>query len=98
MKPNLKRFAAILLFACVAITCSLTVWATTPGHDAPADTAATSKPSTLTGGNQPAGNINPCVGDPRVYLTGPFAFDYSCVDLGTLPVPVGWGALTFKYD
>ena len=102
MKPNLNRFAAALLFACAAITCSLTMWATTPGHDAAADTGktpATGAPFTLTGGNRPAGNINPCVGDPRVYLTGSFAFDYSCVDLGTVPgVPFGWGGLTLKYD
>ena len=41
MKPNLNRFAAALLFACAAITCSLTMWATTPGHDAAADTGKT---------------------------------------------------------
>ena len=101
MKSNLNRFAAALLFACAAITCSLTMWATTPGHDAAVDTRktpATGAPVTLAGGNGPAGNINPCVGDPRVYLTGPFAFDYSCVDLGTVPVPFGWGGLTLKYD
>ena len=84
MKRNLNRFATTLLFASVVIICSLTMWATTPGDD---------------GGNRPAGNINPCVGDPRVYLTGSFAFDYSCVDLGTVPgVPFGWGGLTLKYD
>ena len=38
MIPNLKRLAVALLFASVAITCSLTMWATTPGHDAAADT------------------------------------------------------------
>jgi hypothetical protein len=102
MKPNLNRFAAALLFACAAITCSLTMWATTPGHDAAADTGktpATGAPVNLNGGNRPAGGINPCVGDPRVYLTRSFAFDYSCVDLGTVPgVPFGWGGLTLKYD
>jgi len=102
MKPNLNRFAAALLFACAAITCSLTMWATTPGHDAAADTGktpATGAPFNLNGGNRPAGGINPCVGDPRVYLTRSFAFDYSCVDLGTVPgVPFGWGGLTLKYD
>ena len=101
MKPNLNRFAAALLFACAAITCSLTMWATTPGHDAAADTGktpATGAPVTLTGGNRPAGNINPCVGEPRVYLTGSFAFDYTCTSLGTVAVPFGWGGLTLKYD
>ena len=101
MKPNLNRFAAALLFACAAITCSLTMWATTPGHDAAADTGktpATGAPFTLTGGNRPAGNINPCVGEPRVYLTGSFAFDYACTNLGTVAVPFGWGGLTLKYD
>src|SRR5436190_11678494 len=102
MKRNLNRFATALLFACAAITCSLTMWATTPGHEIAADTGKTrptGAPVTLTGGNRPAGNINPCVGDPRVYLTGSFAFDYSCVDLGTVPgVPFGWGGLTLKYD
>src|SRR5262249_48024241 len=101
MKRNLNRLAAALLFASVVITCSLTMWATTPGHDAAADvgkTPATGAPVILTRGNQPTGNINPCAGDPRVYLTGSFAFDYSCVDLGTVPVPFGWGGLTLKYD
>ena len=88
MKPNLNRFAAILLFACVAITCSLTMWASTPGHDAVADS-----------GNQPAGNFSACVGDTRVFIPPPFAASYSCVRLGTVPaVPVGWGAMTLKYD
>ena len=30
MKPNLKKFAAALLFASVAISCSLTMWASPP--------------------------------------------------------------------
>ena len=102
MKPNLNRFAAALLFACAAITCSLTMWATTPRHDAAANTGkrpGIGAPFNLNGGNRPAGGINPCVGDPRVYLTRSFAFDYSCVDLGTVPgVPFGWGGLTLKYD
>ncbi len=41
MKRNLNKFAAALLFASVAITCSLTMWATTPGHDTAADTGKT---------------------------------------------------------
>src|SRR4030095_3965301 len=102
MKPNLNRFATILLFACAAITCSLTMWATPPGHDTAVDTRKTSSPSapfTLTGGNQPAGNFSACVGDTRVFIPEPFAAAYSCVRLGTAPgVPFGWGGLTLKYD
>ena len=98
MKPNLNRFSAILLFACVAIICSLTMWATVhPGHDTAADTGKTPAPSgpfTFTGGNQPAGNFIACVGDSRVYITGSFAVAYSCVNLNTVPgVPFGWGGL-----
>jgi hypothetical protein len=101
MKHNLNRFAAILLFACVAITCSLTMWATTPGHDAAADTGKTSSTGApfIIEDNQPAGNFSACVGDTRVFIPEPFAAAYSCVKLGPVPgVPVGWGALTLKYD
>ena len=102
MKPNLNRFAAILLFVCLAITCSLTMWATTPGHDAMADSGkipASVRPSTLTAGNGPAGNFSACVGDTRVFIPPPFAAAYSCVKLNTVPgVPFGWGGLTLKYD
>ena len=102
MIPNLKRLAAALLFASVAITCSLTMWATTPGHDAAADTGKTSAagtPFTLGGGNRPAGNFSACVGDTRVFIPEPFAAAYSCVKLNTAPgVPFGWGGLTLKYD
>ena len=102
MIPNLKRLTAALLFASAAITCSLTMWATTPGHDTAADTAktpATGAPFTLPGGNGPAGNFSACVGDTRVFIPEPFAAAYSCVKLNTAPgVPFGWGGLTLKYD
>jgi N-acetylneuraminic acid mutarotase len=31
-------------------------------------------------------------------LVAPFSDDYDCTNLGTVPVPFGWGALTLKYD
>ena len=103
MKRKLSKVAAALLFASAAITSSLTISASptgqgsAPSNGIPPTTGARISP--VNGGNRPAGNINPCVGDPRVYLTGSFAFDYSCVDLGTVPgVPFGWGGLTLKYD
>src|SRR5439155_24850494 len=42
--------------------------------------------------------LGECVGEPRVTLTSPFASDYTCTNLGSLPVPFPWGALTLKYD
>ena len=72
MKPNLNRFAAALLFASVAITCSLTMWASTPGHDAAADTDKTSAagtPFTLGGGNRPAGNFSACWGHQGLHTS-----------------------------
>lgn len=100
MKRNLNRLAAILLFACVAITGSLTLWANTPRQGTAVDagkTPGTAAPFTLS--NTPAGNFSACVGDTRVFIPEPFAAAYSCVKIGTVPaVPVGWGALTLKYD
>ena len=48
MKPNLNRFAAILLFTCVAITCSLTMWATPAVQTVP-DTSKTPATGTSIG-------------------------------------------------
>ena len=97
MKPNLNRFAAILLFACVAITCSLTVWASPLVHG---KEPATSK-TPITGAtlstmgndpNSPLGTIGPTIAPP-------FDTNYSLVTLGLVPgVQTYYGGLTFKYD
>src|ERR1051326_2822836 len=102
MQHNLTRITTAFLFASVIIACSLTMWATTPGHDAAANTGkmpATAAAFTPIGSSRPDGNFTACAGDSRVFIPPPFATEYSCVQLGTVPaVPFGWGALTFKYD
>src|SRR5215469_4678329 len=101
MKRNLNKFRAALLFAFAAVTCTLTMWATTPGQGGTPGIGKTPKTGSSfagDGGRWPVGTIRPCVGEPRVALVGPFAVDYDCTNLGTVPVPFGWGALTLKYD
>ncbi len=97
MKPNLNRFAAALLFASVAITCSLTVWASPFGHGKESATSNTP----ITGAA-----LSPIVADPNIPLgtigptiAPPFDTNYSLVSLGFVPgVQTYYGGLTFKYD
>ena len=81
MKPNLNRFAAILLFACVAITCSLTVWASPLVHGK--EPAVNKEPvkGTRVGamGDDPS---NPLGG---IMLVPPFDANYSLFSLGSVP-------------
>ena len=100
-ETNVKKFAATLLFVSAVITCSLTMWATTPGQGgAPGFGKAPKTGASFAGdrGRWPEGTLRPCVGEPRVVLVSPFADDYTCTSLGTVAVPFGWGGLTLKYD
>ena len=102
MKPNLNKFAAALLFASAVITCSLTMWATTPGQGGAPGIGKTPKTGASfsgDGGRWPEGTLRPCVGEPRVVLVSPFADDYTCTSLGAVPgLSNPYGGLTFKYD
>src|SRR5206468_4986971 len=101
MKRNLGKVAIALLFISAAITCSLTTWATSPGYGTAPGIGKTSPTGTmpnLTRDNPANPLLGECVGEPRVTLTSPFASDYTCTNLGSLPVPFPWGALTLKYD
>src|SRR5438045_3798297 len=102
MKPNLNKFAAILLFASAVITCSLTMWATTPGQGGAPGIGKTPKIGASFSGDEgrwPEGTLRPCVGEPRVVLVSPFSDDYTCTSLGAVPgLSNPYGGLTFKYD
>src|SRR5262245_20837513 len=102
MKRNLNRFAAILLFACVAITCSLTMWATptvTVLSAALGKTGAIGKAPKVGASHSPFGTVTHCVGADPAQIVFPFADDYSCTSLGAVPgLPNPYGGLTFKYD
>ena len=102
MKPNLNRFAAILLFACVAIICSLTMWATPTVTGLPAalgKTGAIGEAPKVGASHSPFGTITHCVGADPAQIVFPFADDYSCIGLGAVPgLPNPYGGLTFKYD
>ncbi len=101
MKRNLGKVAIALLFISAAITCSLTTWATSPEYGTAPGIGKTSPTGTmpnLTRDNPANPLLGECVGEPRVTLTSPFASDYTCTNLGSLPVPFPWGALTLKYD
>src|SRR5262245_6032337 len=97
MKPNLNRFAAILLFACMAITCSLTMWASplVHGKEMATSTTPVGGAALRTMGddpNSPRGTIEPTI-------VPPFDSSYSLVRLGSPPeVLTYYGGLTFKYD
>ena len=91
MKRNLKKFAATLLFASVAIGCSLTMWASPPVNGKAQGIGKT----TGVIGQEPAnprGTIEPTI-------VPPFDSSYSLVRLGSPPqVLTYYGGLTFKYD
>ena len=95
MKRNLKKFAAALLFASVAISCSLTMWASPLVHGSRlAVSKAPVKGTTLSStGGDPS---NPLGG---IMLVPPFDANYSLFSLGSVPgVPTYYGGLTFKYN
>src|SRR5215471_9363614 len=102
MKPNLNRFAAILLFASAAIICSLTMWATPTVTGLPATlgkTGAIGEAPKLGASHSPFGTVTHCVGADPAQIVFPFADDYSCVGLGAVPgLPNPYSGLTFKYD
>ena len=97
MKPNLNRFAAALLFASVAITCSLTMWASplvNGKEQATSKTPITGASFSTMGDDpdSPLGTIGPTIAPP-------FDTNYSLVSLGLVPgVQTYYGGLTFKYD
>ena len=65
MKPNLNKFAAALLFASAVITCSLTMWATTPGQGGAPGIGKTPKTGASfsgDGGRWPEGTLRPLRG------------------------------------
>ena len=83
MKRNLKKFAATLLFASVAISCSLTMWASPLVHGKGlAVSKAPVKGTTLSAmgddPNSPLGTIGPSIAPP-------FDTNYSLVSLGSVP-------------
>src|SRR5215470_2767767 len=102
MKPNLNRFAAILLFACAAIICSLTTLATPTVTGLPAalgKTGAIAEAPKVEANHSPFGTVTHCVGADPAQIVFPFADDYSCIGLGAVPgLPNPYGGLTFKYD
>src|SRR5215510_4257395 len=88
MKPNLNRFAAILLFASAAIICSLTMWATPTVTGLPATlgkAGASGEAPKVGASHSPFGTITHCVGADPAQIVFPFADDYSCVGLGAVP-------------
>ena len=95
MKRNVKKCAATLLFASVAISCSLTMWASPLVHgNGLAVSEAPVKGTTLsvTG----ADPTNPLGG---ITIVPPFDANYSLFSLGSVPgVPTYYGGLTFKYN
>src|SRR5262249_34116560 len=102
MKPNLNRFAAILLFACVVITCSLTMWATPTVTGLPAalgKTGAIGEAPKVGASHSSFGTVTHCVGATRAHIVFPFASACLCPSLGEVPGhPNPYGGLTFKYD
>ena len=101
VRQKLSKVASALLFASAVVTCSLTMWATTPGEGGAPGIAKAAKTGALFGGDGgrlPEGTLRPCVGESRVVLVSPFSDDYTCTSLGTVAVPFGWGALTLNYN
>ena len=97
MKRNVKKFAATVLFASGAISCSLTMWASPLVHGK--GLAVSKAPvkgttfSTMEGDpTNPLGTIVPSIAPP-------FDSNYSLVSVGSPPGVVWYyGGLTFKYD
>ena len=91
MKPNVNKFATTLLFASIAIICSLTMWASPPVNG---KAEGIGKTTAITGRElaNPLGTTQPTIAPP-------FDSNYSLVSIG---YPVGvqtyYGGLTFKYD
>ena len=77
MKPNLKKFAAYLLFASVAIICSLTMWASPPVNGKAQGIGKT----TAVIEREPA---NP-LGTTVPTIAPPFDSNYSLVSIGSPP-------------
>ena len=90
MKPNLNKFAAYLLFASMAILCSLTMW----GSPLVNGKAQGIGKTTALIEREPA---NP-LGTTQPSIAPPFDSNYSLVSVGS-PPGVVWscGGLTFKY-
>ena len=91
MKRNLNKFAAYVLFASMAIICSLTMWGSPPvngkAQGIGKTTAATERDSA-----SPLGTTEPTIAPP-------FDTNYSLVSIGYPPGVVWYyGGLTFKYD
>ena len=78
MKPNLNKFAAHLLFASMAISCSLTMWASPPVNGKAQGIGKT----TAVIEREPA---NP-LGTTEPSIAPPFDTNYSLVSIG---YPVG---------
>ena len=91
IKRNLNKFAAHLLFASMAIICSLTMWGGPPMNG---KAQGIGKTTAITGCEpaDPLGTTEPTIAPP-------FDSNYSMVSIG---YPVGvqtyYGGLTFKYD
>src|SRR5262245_14477961 len=96
MKPNLNGFAAVLLFACVAITCSLTMGASPIVQGKAVISSKESANGTAAGATRgpssPVGTISPTI-------VPPFDTNYSLLSIGyPIGVQTYYGGLTFKYD
>ena len=91
MKRNLNKFAAYLLFAFMAIICSLTMWGSPPVNGKAQGIGKT----TAVIEREPA---NP-LGTTQPSIAPPFDSNYSLVSVGSPPgVVTYYGGLTFKYD
>ena len=91
MKRNLNKFAAYLLFAFMAIICSLTMWGSPPVNGKAQGIGKT----TAVIEREPA---NP-LGTTEPSIAPPFDSNYSLVSIGAPPGVVWYyGGLTFKYD
>src|SRR4051812_26933025 len=95
MKADLQKFAAALLFTSVAISCSLTMWASPLVHAS--GLAVTKAPIKGTALRAMRGDPTNPVGTIVPSVAPPFDSNYSLVSIG---YPVGvqtyYGGLTFK--
>ena len=97
MKRNVKKFAATLLFASVAISCSLTMWASPLVHGK--GLAVSKAPVTGTTFSTMEGDPTNPLGTTVPSIAPPFDSNYSLVSVGSPPGVVWYyGGLTFKYD
>ena len=96
MKGNLNKFAAALLFASVAITCTVTTWGSPTAQRAAgiSKTPALGTSLDMTG-REPADPL----GSTQPTIAPPFDSNYSLVSVGyPIGVQTYYGGLTFKYD